>query len=66
VILAAARGLVILVRLVTGHTFGARVVAALGVAAVIWGWGVAQYPTLLPGTAITLDNGGAPPMVPAP
>jgi cytochrome d ubiquinol oxidase subunit II len=27
---------------------GSRAVAALGVAAVIWGWGVAQYPVLLP------------------
>jgi cytochrome d ubiquinol oxidase subunit II len=27
---------------------------------VIWGWGVAQYPVLLPGTAVTLSNAGAP------
>jgi cytochrome bd ubiquinol oxidase subunit II len=39
---------------------GARVLAALGVAAVIWGWGVAQYPALLPGTSVTLGNAGAP------
>ena len=26
----------------------------------IWGWGVAQYPVLLPGTAVTLGNAGAP------
>ena len=37
-----------------------RVVAALGVAAVVWGWGVAQYPVLLPGTTVTLSNAGAP------
>jgi cytochrome bd ubiquinol oxidase subunit II len=37
-----------------------RLLAALGVAAVVWGWGVAQYPVLLPGTAITLSNAGAP------
>jgi hypothetical protein len=30
------------------------------VAAVIWGWGVAQYPALLPGTPVTLSNAGAP------
>jgi hypothetical protein len=30
------------------------------VAAVVWGWGVAQYPALLPGTAVTLSNTGAP------
>jgi cytochrome d ubiquinol oxidase subunit II len=37
-----------------------RVIAALGVAAVVWGWGVAQYPVLLPGTPVTLANAGAP------
>jgi cytochrome d ubiquinol oxidase subunit II len=37
-----------------------RLVAALGVAAVVWGWGVAQYPVLLPGTSVTLSNAGAP------
>ena len=31
----------------------------LGVAAIIWGWGVAQYPVLLPGTDVTLTNAGA-------
>jgi cytochrome d ubiquinol oxidase subunit II len=30
------------------------------VAAVVSGWGVAQYPTLLPGTGLTLTNGSAP------
>ena len=39
---------------------GVRLIAALGVAAVVWGWGVAQYPVLLPGTAVTLSNAGAP------
>jgi cytochrome d ubiquinol oxidase subunit II len=37
-----------------------RTIAALGVAAVVWGWGVAQYPVLLPGTPVTLANAGAP------
>lgn len=37
-----------------------RSIAALGVAAVVWGWGVAQYPVLLPGTAVTLTSGSAP------
>jgi cytochrome d ubiquinol oxidase subunit II len=45
--------------LTAGRTKGIRVIAALGVAAVIWGWGVAQYPVLLPGTAVTLTNAGA-------
>jgi cytochrome d ubiquinol oxidase subunit II len=39
---------------------GIRVLAALSVVAVIWGWGVAQYPALLPGTGITLTSAGAP------
>jgi hypothetical protein len=39
---------------------GIRVPAALGVAAVIWGWGVAQYPELLPGTTMTLASTGTP------
>jgi len=34
-------------------------VAALAVAAVIWGWGVAQYPVLLPRTGMTLTSAGA-------
>jgi cytochrome bd ubiquinol oxidase subunit II len=37
-----------------------RVLAALGVTTVIWGWGVAQYPAVLPGTSVTLANAGAP------
>jgi hypothetical protein len=27
---------------------------------VIWGWGVAQYPELLPGTTMTLTSAGTP------
>jgi cytochrome bd ubiquinol oxidase subunit II len=27
---------------------------------VVWGWGVAQYPALLPGTGLTLTSGAAP------
>jgi cytochrome d ubiquinol oxidase subunit II len=30
------------------------------VAAVVWGWGVAQYPVLLPGTGLTITSGAAP------
>ena len=60
VIAAALCGLAVLALLTAGRTRGVRVIAALGVAAVIWGWGVAQYPVLLPGTAVTLSNAGAP------
>jgi cytochrome bd ubiquinol oxidase subunit II len=60
VILAAVCGVAVLVLLVAGRPRGVRILAALGVAAVVWGWGVAQYPALLPGTAVTLSNAGAP------
>jgi cytochrome bd ubiquinol oxidase subunit II len=60
VIVAGVCGVAVLVLLATGRPRGVRVLAALGVAAVIWGWGVAQYPVLLPGTAVTLSNAGAP------
>jgi cytochrome bd ubiquinol oxidase subunit II len=60
VILAGVCGLAVLALLTAGRTKGLRVIAALGVAAVVWGWGVAQYPVLLPGTTVTLSNAGAP------
>ena len=60
VILAGICGLTVLALLAAGRLTGVRVIAALGVAAVVWGWGVAQYPVLLPGTAVTLTNAGAP------
>jgi cytochrome d ubiquinol oxidase subunit II len=60
VIVGGLCGAAVLAVLITGLRRGIRVLAALGVAAVIWGWGVAQYPTLLPGTGVNLDNAGAP------
>jgi cytochrome bd ubiquinol oxidase subunit II len=59
VVLAGVCGLAVLALLTAGRTKGIRVIAALGVAAVIWGWGVAQFPVLLPRTAVTLTNAGA-------
>ena len=65
VITAGVCGLAVVALLAAGrrgpgwHTL-TRVTAALGVAAVVWGWGVAQYPVLLPGTPLTLANAGAP------
>ena len=38
---------------------GARPLAVGAVVAVIWGWGVAQYPYLLPQT-LTIEQGPAP------
>ena len=72
VIVAAVTGVAVLALLTAGRLGGVRlpaplskpavvrVLAALGVAAVVWGWGVAQYPALLPGTGVTLSNAGAP------
>jgi cytochrome d ubiquinol oxidase subunit II len=58
-VLAGVCGLADLALLTAGRTKGIRAIAALGVAAVIWGWGVAQYPVVLPRTAVTLTNAGA-------
>jgi cytochrome d ubiquinol oxidase subunit II len=60
VVVAGVCGLAVLALLTVGRLRGVRVIAALAVAAVVWGWGVAQYPVLLPGTAVTLANAGAP------
>jgi cytochrome d ubiquinol oxidase subunit II len=60
VILTGVCGLLVLVMLTIRRLRGLRPVAWIGVAAVIWGWGVAQYPTVLPGTSLTLSNAGAP------
>ena len=53
---AASRVLVLLRR---GARRGARPLAVGAVGAVIWGWGVAQYPYLLPKT-LTIADGAAP------
>jgi cytochrome d ubiquinol oxidase subunit II len=60
VIIAGLAGLTVLALLTASRLRGVRILAALGVAAVIWGWGVAQYPVLLPGTPVNLANAGAP------
>jgi cytochrome bd ubiquinol oxidase subunit II len=62
VVLAGGCGLAVLVllHLYPHQAAVIRGLAALGVTAVIWGWGVAQYPVLLPGTDLTLSNAGAP------
>lgn len=60
VVIAGVSGVLVLVMLITRRLSRMRYVAALGVAAVVWGWGVAQYPVLLPGTNITIHNVGTP------
>jgi cytochrome d ubiquinol oxidase subunit II len=41
------------------HTLGLRVTAAIAVATVVFGWGLAQYPYLFP-TSLSLATGSAP------
>jgi cytochrome bd ubiquinol oxidase subunit II len=59
VILSALCGVAALVLLWRGARRGARALAVGAVAAVVWGWGVAQHPYLLPQT-LTIDAGAAP------
>jgi cytochrome d ubiquinol oxidase subunit II len=51
---------VVLALLTLGRSRGLRALSGLGAAAVVWGWGVAQNPVLLPRTGLTLANGSAP------
>jgi cytochrome d ubiquinol oxidase subunit II len=58
VIVSAACGVGVLILLRRGAPRGARVLAVGAVAAVVSGWGVAQYPYLLPQT-LTISAGAA-------
>ena len=59
VIVSALCGLAVLVLLRRGAARAVRVLAVAAVVAVVWGWGVAQYPYLLPDT-LTIADGAAP------
>ena len=59
VILSGLCGLGVLALLWRGAGRGARPLAVGAVVAVIWGWGVAQYPYLLPQTLTINDGAGA-------
>jgi cytochrome d ubiquinol oxidase subunit II len=59
VILSALCGGAVLVLLRRGAARGARPLAIVAVSAVVWGWGVAQHPYLLP-QDLTIDAGAAP------
>ncbi len=59
VIVAGLCGLSALAMLVTGRASGLRIISGIGVLAVVWGWGLAQYPVLLPKTTLTIDNSAA-------
>lgn len=58
-ILSAACGLAVIAMLLRGARRGIRPLAVLAVAAVIWGWGVAQFPYLLP-TSLDISAAAAP------
>ncbi len=60
VILSALCGLGVLGMLLRGARPGLRPLAAGAVTAVIWGWGVAQFPYLLP-TSLKITQSAAPP-----
>ena len=60
VLIAAVSGAVVLTLLIARRFTGLRYIAGLGVAAVVWGWGVAQYPALLPGSDLTIHDVGTP------
>jgi cytochrome bd ubiquinol oxidase subunit II len=59
VILSGLCGLGVLALLRRGATRGARALAVGAVASVVWGWGVAQFPYLLPET-LKIDDAAAP------
>ena len=59
VIASAVCGLGALTLLWRGRRRGTRPLAVAAVVAVIWGWGVAQYPYLLP-EKLTINGGAAP------
>jgi cytochrome bd ubiquinol oxidase subunit II len=59
VLLSAVAGLASMLLLWRNRFGRARIAAALAVASVIFGWGVAQYPYLLEGT-LTVDQAAAP------
>jgi cytochrome d ubiquinol oxidase subunit II len=59
VILSALCGVAVLALLARGGGRGVRPLAVGAVVAVVWGWGVAQFPYLLP-TSLTISAGAAP------
>jgi cytochrome bd ubiquinol oxidase subunit II len=59
VIVSALCGVGVLALLARGAGRGTRPLAVAAVVAVVWGWGVAQFPYLLP-TTLTISAGAAP------
>ncbi|HEY7047622.1 MAG TPA: cytochrome d ubiquinol oxidase subunit II [Jatrophihabitantaceae bacterium] len=52
VVASAAAGLAALVLVAARRYLAARAAAGLAVAAIVWGWGIARYPQLLPGMPV--------------
>jgi cytochrome d ubiquinol oxidase subunit II len=59
VVLSGLCGLGVITQLLRGARRGLRPLAVGAVVAVIWGWGVAQFPYLLP-TSLRIDQAAAP------
>jgi cytochrome d ubiquinol oxidase subunit II len=59
VVASAVLGTTALVRLRRGASEGTRVLAVGAVVAIVWGWGIAQYPDILPGS-LSLTDAAAP------
>jgi cytochrome d ubiquinol oxidase subunit II len=59
VILSAACGIGVLALLARGGRRGTRALAIGAVVAVVWGWGVAQFPFLLPQSLTIAEGAGA-------
>jgi cytochrome bd ubiquinol oxidase subunit II len=59
VIISALCGTAVLVLLRRGAQRGTRLLSAGAVTAIVWGWGVAQHPYLLP-KVLTIDQAAAP------
>jgi cytochrome d ubiquinol oxidase subunit II len=59
-LLSALCGLAALLLLRRNARHATRLLAALAVAAIVWGWGVAQYPYLLPESLTISAAAGAP------
>ena len=59
VILSVVLGSASLVMLWRGASRGIRVVAAGAVTAIVWGWGLAQFPWILP-DSLSIDQAAAP------
>jgi cytochrome d ubiquinol oxidase subunit II len=58
-VVSAVGGVGAIAMLVRHRPVAARAFAVVAVAAVVWGWGIAQYPYLLP-TSLTIDDAVAP------